>query len=401
MIDVLGPEKRRRRTTQEKIAIVQQSFEPGMTVSLVARQHGVAASQLFLWRKQYQEGSLTAVAAGEQVVPASELAAAMKQIKELQRLLGKKTMENELLKEAVEYGRAKKLDSARALIARGWGVSLVSRCLRVSRAQLHVILRRTDDWMDGRRSRHTDDTDVLLRIHHVIGELPTYGYRRVWALLRRQAELDCMPAINAKRVYRFIQHLRRSHSLRHGRRHTRKGERGTINIVNGTPIHERSRNIDNRRSLGHWEGDLVSGTKNSHIATLVDRKSRYTIILRLRGKDSVSVNQALTDKFLSLPSELRKSLTWDRGMELARYLEFTVSTGVKVYFCDPQSPWQRGTNENTNGLIRQYFPKKTCLAQYTQHELDLVAAQLNNRPRKTLKFKTPKEIIERGVALTD
>uniref|UniRef100_UPI001F2A0E7F IS30 family transposase n=3 Tax=Escherichia coli TaxID=562 RepID=UPI001F2A0E7F len=116
---------------------------------------------------------------------------------------------------------------------------------------------------------------------------------------------------------------------------------------------------------------------------------------------SVSVNQALTDKFLSLPSELRKSLTWDRGMELARHLEFTVSTGVKVYFCDPQSPWQRGTNENTNGLIRQYFPKKTCLAQYTQHELDLVAAQLNNRPRKTLKFKTPKEIIERGVALTD
>ncbi|MDF6690059.1 IS3 family transposase [Escherichia coli] len=204
MIDVLGPEKRRRRTTQEKIAIVQQSFEPGMTVSLVARQHGVAASQLFLWRKQYQEGSLTAVAAGEQVVPASELAAAMKQIKELQRLLGKKTMENELLKEAVEYGRGKKVDSARALIARGWGVSLVSRCLRVSRAQLHVILRRTDDWMDGRRSRHTDDTDVLLRIHHVIGELPTYGYRRVWTLLRRQAELDGMPAINAKRVYRIM-----------------------------------------------------------------------------------------------------------------------------------------------------------------------------------------------------
>ncbi|HBE6197205.1 TPA: IS3 family transposase [Escherichia coli] len=204
MIDVLGPEKRRRRTTQEKIAIVQQSFEPGMTVSLVARQHGVAASQLFLWRKQYQEGSLTAVAAGEQVVPASELAAAMKQIKELQRLLGKKTMENELLKEAVEYGRGKKVDSARALIARGWGVSLVSRCLRVSRAQLHVILRRTDDWMDGRRSRHTDDTDVLLRIHHVIGELPTYGYRRVWALLRRQAELDGMPAINAKRVYQIM-----------------------------------------------------------------------------------------------------------------------------------------------------------------------------------------------------
>ncbi|WP_251326761.1 IS3 family transposase [Escherichia coli] len=203
MIDVLGPEKRRRRTTQEKIAIVQQSFEPGMTVSLVARQHGVAASQLFLWRKQYQEGSLTAVAAGEQVVPASELAAAMKQIKELQRLLGKKRWKMNSLKKPLNMG-VQKVDSARALIARGWGVSLVSRCLRVSRAQLHVILRRTDDWKDGRRSRHSDDMDVLLRIHHVIGELPTYGYRRVWALLRRQAELDGMPAINAKRVYRIM-----------------------------------------------------------------------------------------------------------------------------------------------------------------------------------------------------
>ncbi|MCZ5823320.1 IS3 family transposase [Escherichia coli] len=203
MIDVLGPEKRRRRTTQEKIAIVQQSFEPGMTVSLVARQHGVAASQLFLWRKQYQEGSLTAVAAGEQVVPASELAAAMKQIKELQRLLGKKRWKMNSLKKPLNTG-VQKVDSARALIARGWGVSFVSRCLRVSRAQLHVILRRADDWKDGRRSRHTDDTDVLRRIHHVIGELPTYGYRRVWALLRRQAELDGMPAINAKRIYRIM-----------------------------------------------------------------------------------------------------------------------------------------------------------------------------------------------------
>lgn len=179
-----------------------------------------------------------------------------------------------------------------------------------------------------------------------------------------------------------IQHLRRSHSLRHGRRHTRKGERGTINIINGTSIHVRSRHIDNRRSLEHWEGDLVSGTKNSHIATLAARKSRYTLILKLKGKDALSVDQALTEKFMSLPPELRQSLTWDRGMELARHREFTSSTGVKVYFCDPQSPWQRGTNENTNGLIRQFFPKRTCLAQYTQQELDQVAAQLNNRPIK-------------------
>ncbi|MBS4710281.1 IS30 family transposase [Aeromonas caviae] len=198
----------------------------------------------------------------------------------------------------------------------------------------------------------------------------------------------------------LVKHLRRSHSLRHGKRHTRKGERGTINIVNGISIHERSRHIDNRRIFGHWEGDLVSGTNNSHIATLVDRKSRYTIILKLSGKDAGSVNQAITEKFKTLPLKLRQSLTWDRGMELAKHLEFTANTGVKVYFCDPQSPWQRGTNENTNGLIRQYFPKKTCLAQYSQQELDKVAAQLNSRPRKTLKFKTPKEVIEKSVALT-
>ena len=198
----------------------------------------------------------------------------------------------------------------------------------------------------------------------------------------------------------LVKHLRRSHSLRHGKRNTRKGERGTINIVNGISIHERSRHIDNRRTFGHWEGDLVSGTNNSHIATLVDRKSRYTIILKLSGKDAGSVNQAITEKFKTLPRKLRQSLTWDRGMELAKHLEFTANTGVKVYFCDPQSPWQRGTNENTNGLIRQYFPKKTCLAQYSQQELDKVAAQLNSRPRKTLKFKTPKEVIEKSVALT-
>ncbi len=198
----------------------------------------------------------------------------------------------------------------------------------------------------------------------------------------------------------MAKHLRRSHSLRHSKRHSRKGERGTINIVNGTSIHERTRSIENRRSTGHWEGDLVSGSKNTHIATLVDRKSRYTIILKLKGKDSVSVNEALTATFRALPPDLRKSLTWDRGMELARHAEFTASTGTPVYFCDPQSPWQRGTNENTNGLIRQYFPKKTCLGQHSQEKLNEVAKQLNERPRKTLAFKTPQQVFEKSVALT-
>ncbi len=199
----------------------------------------------------------------------------------------------------------------------------------------------------------------------------------------------------------LVKHLRRSHSLRHSKRHSRKGERGTINIVNGTSIRERPRQIDERSAIGHWEGDLVSGSKNTHIATLVDRKSRYTIILKLKGKDATSVGQALTERFAKLPPELCQSLTWDRGMELAKHAEFTKNTGVPVYFCDPQSPWQRGTNENTNSLIRQHFPQKTCLAQHTQERLDQVAEQLNTRPRKTLSFETPKQVIQLGVALTD
>lgn len=194
-------------------------------------------------------------------------------------------------------------------------------------------------------------------------------------------------------------HLRRSHKMRHGKKHSRSGDRGTINIVNGISIHQRPKRIEKRSSIGHWEGDLVTGSGNTHIATLVDRKTRYTLILKLAGKDCQSVNSALLEAFAELPASMKKTLTWDRGMELARHAEFTKATGIPVYFCDPQSPWQRGTNENTNSLIRQYFPKKTCLAQHTQERLDIVATQLNERPRKVLKFKTPKEMMEKGVAM--
>ena len=133
-----------------------------------------------------------------------------------------------------------------------------------------------------------------------------------------------------------------------------------------------------------------------HLATLVDRKPRYTITLKLAG----SVNSALIAEFNRMPSILKKSLTWDRGMELAKHEDFTAKTSVPVYFCDPQSPWQRGTNENTNRLLRQYFPKKTCLKKYTQNELNTVAIQLNQRPRKTLGYKTPEKVIMHDVELT-
>lgn len=226
--------------------------------------------------------------------------------------------------------------------------------------------------------------------------------------LRQTYPRSLFMRISAETIYKTIyfrsrqalshlmaKHLRRSHSLRQSKNHSRKGERGTINIVNGRSVHERPERANSRSQLGHWEGDLVSGTKNTHIATLVDRKSRYTIILKLKGKDAESVNNALKTRFNSLPGSLKRSLTWDRGMELAKHLDFTESTQIPVFFCDPQSPWQRGTNENTNSLIRQYFPKKTCLGLHSQERLNEVAKELNTRPRKTLNYKTPERVISK------
>ena len=198
----------------------------------------------------------------------------------------------------------------------------------------------------------------------------------------------------------LMNNLRVGHKMRQSIRHSRKGDRGTIRIVNGVSIHDRPSEIEERTIAGHWEGDLITGSGNTHLATLVDRKSRYTIVLKLAGKDASSVNTALVAEFNRMPVILKKSLTWDRGMELAKHEEFTKKTGVPVYFCDPQSPWQRGTNENTNRLLRQYFPKKTCLKQHTQKDLNAVAIQLNKRPRKTLGYNTPEKVILYDVALT-
>jgi IS30 family transposase len=195
-----------------------------------------------------------------------------------------------------------------------------------------------------------------------------------------------------------MKHLRRAHKMRQSQGHSRSGDRGTINIVNEVSLYWRSKDAESRKSIGHWEADLVTGSNNTHIATLVNRKTRFTLILKLSGKNATSVNNVLVDVFNQRTKSMKKTLTWDRGMELAKHVQFTEETNIPVYFCDPQSPWQRGTNENTNSLIRQYFPKKTCLAQHSQQTLNTVASQLNEGIRKTLKFKTPKEIIEKCCA---
>ena len=158
--------------------------------------------------------------------------------------------------------------------------------------------------------------------------------------------------------------------------------------------------MEERAVPGHWEGDLITGSKNSHIATLVKRQSRFTMLVQVNGKDTESVVSALIREVNRLPESLKKTLTWDRGGELSAHKKFTVATDVQVYFCYPQSPWQRGSNENTNRLLRQYFPKGTDLSGWTQEQLNVVALRLNQRPRKTLQYLTPAERLNEIVALT-
>jgi len=197
----------------------------------------------------------------------------------------------------------------------------------------------------------------------------------------------------------LMQHLRSRRLIRRSR-HARAGGKSHGQIVDAISIRERPAEIEDRAIPGHWEGDLLAGTGNSHIATLVERHSRFVILVKVPSKDTATVVAALSRQVRKLPASLRRSLTWDRGLELASHKSFTVATKVNVYFCDPQSPWQRGTNENTNGLLRQYFPKKTDLSGYSQANLDKVALQLNQRPRKTLGFETPASKLQASVAST-
>jgi transposase, IS30 family len=197
----------------------------------------------------------------------------------------------------------------------------------------------------------------------------------------------------------LMDHLRSGRRLRRAIRTETDGERRG-KIVDGISIRQRPADVEDRAVPGHWEGDLLSGSKNSHIVTLVERHSRFTSLVRVRNKEATTVVAALTRQIRKLPASLRQSLTWDRGHEMAKHKSFSVATNVKVYFCDPHSPWQRGTNENTNRLLRQYFPQGTDLSRYSQSALDKVALRLNQRPRETLGFQTPADRLQASVALT-
>ncbi len=230
-------------------------------------------------------------------------------------------------------------------------------------------------------------------------------------LAKRYPDEEVM-RVSAETIYRtlFIQargalkkeliaHLRSKRTMRHSRNaSTERPRRGQIKEA--VSIRERPAEAEDRAVPGHWEGDLIRGTRNTYVATLVERSSRFVMLVRVEGKDTESVVKALSAQIRLLPKTMMDTLTWDRGAEMAAHKKFTVATDVAVYFCDPSSPWQRGTNENTNRLLRQYLPKGTDLSVHSQQDLDLIALKLNSRPRKTLDYSTPADTLAQTVALT-
>jgi len=237
--------------------------------------------------------------------------------------------------------------------------------------------------------------------------------QQIAAWLAREFGNDDSRRVSHETIYRtlFIQtrgalkkelvaHLRRGRSMRYARSYRGKVGTGGGQIVDAVSIRERPAQAEDRAVPGHWEGDLLCGTPGTQIATLVERRSRFVMLVKLPSKDSPTVASALTRHVKKLPKQLRRSLTWDRGLEMADHKRFSIDSDIQVYFCDPQCPWQRGSNENTNGLLRQYFPKGSDLSRYSQAHLNKVALQLNQRPRETLGFDTPANVLHARVAST-
>jgi IS30 family transposase len=293
--------------------------------------------------------------------------------------------------------------------------STISREIARYGGRMHYRAARADDraWDRARRPK-----PCKLAAHPRLRELVARRLAEEWSpqqisgWLARTYPGEHALQVSTETIYRslFVQargvlrkeltaHLRTRRTMRRSRHATTKGQ-GRGGITDAISIRERPPEVEDRAVPGHWEGDLLAGSANTHIATLVERQSRYLMLIKVAGKDTAAVVDALAAQVQTLPAQLRASLTWDRGMELADHKRFSIATDVAVYFCDPRSPWQRGTNENTNGLLRQYFPKETDLSVHSQKKLDAVAVKLNTRPRKTLAYETPADRFAAIVAST-
>ena len=320
---------------------------------------------------------------------------------------------------------AEREEISRAMVA---GESIRSTAARLGRAPSTISREiKRNGGCDGYRASLADAAawdrarrpkTCKLRNNRALARLVAEKLRLLWApeqiagWLKHTYPCDQSLHVSYETIYRslFIQargalkkelleHLRRTRGMRRSRHYTQKtaihGQ-----IADAVSISERPASVENRAVPGHWEGDLVFGSRTSQIATLVERQTRYVMLVKLDGKDSQTVVNALIKNARKLPQELYKSLTWDRGTEMHAHKQFTMATDIQVFFCDPQSPWQRGSNENTNGLLRQYMPKGMDLSDFSQTQLNAIARQLNERPRKTLGFHTPAEMFSECVALT-
>ena len=270
---------------------------------------------------------------------------------------------------------------------RAWESALRPKpCLLATHSKLQEIVasRLMQDWSPQQISgwlKIQYSEDQSLRVSHET------IYRSLFIQARGALKQELVGHLRSQRRIR-----RSRHSSVHGHSQGR--------IVDAVSIRERPAEVEDRAIPGHWEGDLLRGARHSHVATLVERHSRFCMLVKVPGKDTATVVAALSEHVRQLPATLRRSLTWDRGLEMAEHKSFTMATDVQVYFCDPQSPWQRGSNENTNGLLRQYLPKKADLSCYSQSDLDEIALRLNQRPRKTLGFQTPADKLQASVAST-
>ena len=319
------------------------------------------------------------------------------------------------LAEREEISRAAAAGHSMRSIAANLGraPSTVSREIKRNGGQESYRASKADEsaWDRGRRPKTCKLAQNRALAHIVADKLQLqWSPEQIAGWLKQTYPNDTSCQVSPETIYRslFIQargalkkelleHLRRTRGMRRSRHYTQKtDQRGRI--TDTVSISERPASVEDRAVPGHWEGDLLFGSKNSQIATLVERQTRYVMLMKVAGKDTETVINALIKNARKLPEELYKSLTWDRGKEMADHKRFTLATDIQVYFCDPQNPWQRGSNENTNGLLRQYFPKGTDLSGYSQAKLNAVARQLNERPRKTLNYETPAERFHQTVA---